>query len=213
MADTLVAVSRAAEQPLPPPPPDSVWERIERVRAERGIKYAQFDDLAGRTQGHYRGIAVRNKWSARDEVRDSYVRAAVRLGYSEKWIVLGIGERETVAEGQLPLPTIPKKKPRKPTAREVAIMLDRAQQELRDEDLLDDDEAKAVIDEVETDLRVRVGLEWEDIYDAAQGVARERAFQRERERREKELELRARAQKKTPDASFGKPGLRPRGGK
>jgi hypothetical protein len=90
-SDTTVAVSRAAEKPLPPPPPGSTWERIEQVRRDGNIKYSVFSNLAERSPAQYRNVATRG-WGATQDVVDSFVRACVGLGYSEVWLRVGQGE-------------------------------------------------------------------------------------------------------------------------
>lgn len=93
-------MSRAAEEPLPPPPPNSVWSRIEEVRRTEGLRYGELSKKAKRPDGkpraigHYRLIAVRNNWKANQDVVDSFVRAVEELGYSRRWILLGEGERK-----------------------------------------------------------------------------------------------------------------------
>ncbi len=99
-------MSRAAESPLPPPPPGSVWERIEQAREEEGISYYRLSLLAHEGNealgGSYRTIATRNGWKAGGDVRDRFVAALARLGFSELWLALGRGPRR----GDEPVPVV-----------------------------------------------------------------------------------------------------------
>lgn len=136
MSDTTVTVSRAAEKPLPPPPPGSVWERIEWARQQEKLKYMPFSLLANRSPAQYRNIGTRG-WGGRHEVVESFIRAVVKLGYSEVWVRVGQGEP-------------------KPGAREAAKKASRERRDRRqeaidrlvhDEDLPEDD-AERLVDEV-----------------------------------------------------------------
>lgn len=160
--DTIVAMSRAAEKPLPSPPLGSVWARIEEARAADGLSYGAFSELAGKKIGHYRSIGTRG-WGAKQETRDAFVRALVERNWSQEWLLLGVGEKRT--DGKVVAT------PERASMDDVRAMRWRAIQELVEVDKLEPSRAHAVMDRVKP--FPHPGLSWGDLHSAARHLVRE----------------------------------------
>lgn len=161
--DTIVAMSRAAEKPLPSPPRGSVWARIEEARSADDLSYGAFSELAGKKIGHYRSVGTRG-WGAKQETRDAFVRALVSRGWSQEWLLLGVGDKRT--DGK-----VVASPERVISAEDIRSMRWRAIQELVDVDRLDPARAHAIMDRVKP--FPHPGLSWGDLHSAARHLARE----------------------------------------
>jgi hypothetical protein len=64
-----------------PPPPGTIWERIEQERMALNWSARQLDDAAGLTAGHYTLISTRGNWAEiQANVRDKFIAALVKAG-------------------------------------------------------------------------------------------------------------------------------------
>lgn len=155
--DTIVAVSRAAKFPLPPPPPGTVWARIEEARESEGMTYGELSKESDRAIGHYRLIATRNGWTAHDDVTDSFVETLVKRGWSEVWLRSGFGRKRTDGKSVTD--------PARPSKQEIKDMRWRAMQELRDIDGYDIARAERLVHGAK--MVPHRGMCWGDIYSLA----------------------------------------------
>jgi hypothetical protein len=85
---TMLTVSAAKQRKRPramplanPPPPGTIWARIDEERMALNWSARHLDDVAGVTPGHFTLISTRGNWSEiQANVRDKFIAALVKAG-------------------------------------------------------------------------------------------------------------------------------------
>jgi hypothetical protein len=190
MSDTTVTMSRAAEKPLPPPPPGTTWERIEWVREKEQLKYSEFSRLAKRSPAQYRNVATRG-WGGRHQVVESFVQAVADLGYSRVWVLTGQGEPKPGARDTAKQALLERRNRR----------LDAIAKLMREEDIPEED-AERLVDEVGDKPTSR------QIFDAALEEWELEVFRKQREEAREARRLSERSQTPSDPPSLDAIGKR-----
>lgn len=86
LAPTIAAVSET--KLIAPPPPGSIWARIERAREELGLTRTSFGEEALDGRQNYNTIRARG-WGGLFETVERLVSFLVSKGYSPTWLWLG----------------------------------------------------------------------------------------------------------------------------
>lgn len=78
---SLLVVAKHTPPIDPPPPPGSVWERIEKARLSLGWSGRELSRKAFlKSETHYGLIGTQSKWNADERTRDALIAALIREG-------------------------------------------------------------------------------------------------------------------------------------
>lgn len=84
-ATSVLVVAKQPAPIEPPPPPGTVWERIERARLSLGWSAREFARRAHlKSETHYGLIGTQSKWNADERTRDALITALIQHGVDPK---------------------------------------------------------------------------------------------------------------------------------